>query len=95
MVPNFFAEVHLQRSGSEVSNAHPTTVMDAAKEGKGRRAVIPPEIVKELEALSSQERSKRLRSYTEEHGEEVEPVDGWIPYGPKVNDIGGPVDHTE
>jgi len=69
--------------------------MDVAKEGKGRRAVIPPAIVKEVQALSPEERIKRLRSYTEEHGEEVESVDGWTPYGPKVDEISEPVDDTD
>lgn len=64
--------------------------MDETGKATGRRAVIPPEIVKEVEGLPPEERQQRLRRYVEEHGEEVEPVDGWTPYGSKAEGPGEP-----
>lgn len=52
----------------------------------GRRAVIPPAMKAELDELSPAERLRRGREYLDEHGEDVEPADGWTPYGPAVDD---------
>ena len=68
----------------EVSKTDPITVMDEARKGKSRGAVFPPELVEELEKLSPEERHQRMLRYVEEHGEDVEPVNGWTPNGPKV-----------
>jgi len=46
--------------------------------------VFPPEFAKDLEKLSPEGRHRRILQHVEEHGEDVEPVDGWSPYGPKV-----------
>jgi hypothetical protein len=68
----------------EVSKTEGITVMDEVRNGKGRRAVFPPDVVKELEKLSPEERHQRMLRYVEEHGEDVEPVDGWTSYGPRA-----------
>jgi catechol 2,3-dioxygenase-like lactoylglutathione lyase family enzyme len=59
--------------------------MGRGEEGKGEGVVIPPEMVKELEKLSPEERHQRLRRYVEIHGEDVKMIDGWTPYGPKID----------
>jgi len=68
----------------EVSKTDPITVMDEARKDKSRGAVFPPELAAELKKLPPEERRRRMLRYVEEHGEDVEPVNGWTPYGPKV-----------
>lgn len=46
--------------------------------------MFPADFVKEVDKLPPDERRLRLMQYIEEHGEDVEPVDGWTPYGPKA-----------
>jgi hypothetical protein len=56
-------------------------MMGEPRKSKGRRAVFPADLVEEVDKLSPDERRRRLIQYIEEHGEEVEPGEG---YGPKV-----------
>ena len=66
----------------KVPNTDLVTVMDEAEKGKSRRVEFPPDFVKEIDKLPQDERRRRLIQYIEEHGEYVEPINGWSPYGP-------------
>ena len=52
--------------------------------------MLPPDLVKEVDELPPDERRWRLIEYTEEHGEEVGPGEG---YGPRV--AGPPEEQAE
>ncbi len=62
--------------------------MDKMRSGKGRRTEFPPDFVKEVDRLPPDQRRWRMIQFIEEHGEDVEPGDG---YGPKVT--GSPERH--
>lgn len=54
-------------------------------EGKGRRAVVLPEMVEKLERVSPEERHEYLKRHLDLNGEDVETIDDWTPYGPHAN----------
>jgi hypothetical protein len=68
----------------ELSKTELVTMADETRKGRSRRAVFPADLVKSVDKLPPDERRLRLMQYIEEHGEDVEPVDGWTPYGPKA-----------
>jgi hypothetical protein len=55
--------------------------MDDTRKGKSRRAMFPADLVNEVDKLPLDERRRPLIQYIEEHGEDIEPGEG---YGPKV-----------
>lgn len=67
----------------EVTKTDRATVVNETRRGKSRRAVFPPDFVEEVDKLPPNERRWRLIQYIEEHGEDVEPGDGFGPTATK------------
>lgn len=55
-----------------------------APQSRRRRVKIPAGLTKQLRDLDPEKRQRRVVAYMEEHGQDVEPLDGWTPYGPRI-----------